>query len=272
MAGYSPYNAMTGASTGNRGATGGAISGMASGASAGAAIGSVIPGLGTVAGAAIGGLVGGVAGFIGGKKKDKSEYYQKLASQVQRQREFNELYSQQLQHVRGVRQARAESILASALSGVQAGSLSSGAAASIGSQSAYTLQTVGEDVRLQEQYNKYMLKAEKLLNSANDISQWTSMLMGSLQSFSSAYSQGQAVKAQSLQQQQAQLGKYYSAQNDIYSAMNRYLNTLPDDRKGPLDLKFGESTVSYASLQQAKQDIAQRMLNNQIQKAYNLYR
>ena len=275
MAGYSPYNAMTGASTGNQGAMGGAISGMASGASAGAAIGSVIPGVGTVVGAAVGGVVGAVSGFFGGKKKDKSEYYQKLASQVQRQREFNQLYTQQLQHVRGVRQARAESVLASALSGVQGGSLASGATSSIGSQSAYSLQTVGEDVRLQEQQNEYLRKANKLLNTANNIQQWSSMLMSGLASFSSAYSAGQqqleAQQARQAEQQLAQVNKAFSAQEGIYSAMTRYLNTLPADNKGALNLKFGEQSYSFASLQQAKQEVAKKRLGLQIQKAQYLY-
>jgi hypothetical protein len=213
------------ASSGTGGRTSGIVSGVASGASAGAAMGSVIPGVGTAIGAVVGGIVGGVGGFLSGKKADKSKYYQQLASQVQRQREFNELYSQQLQHVRGVRQARAQSVLSSALSGVQSGSLSEGATASIGSQSAYTLQTVGEDVRLQEKRNQYLQKAGKLQEKANEISQWTNLLLSGMQAYGSQMAEYNA----SLEQQQQayteqlqssirqQISDYNTAQNNIYT-------------------------------------------------------
>ena len=225
MAGYSPYNVSMNASSGTGGRTSGIVTGVASGASAGAAMGSVIPGVGTVIGGVVGGLVGAVGGFLSGKKADKSKYYQQLASQVQRQREYNELYSQQVQHLRGVRQARAQAVLSSALSGVQGGSLFEGSTSSIGSQSAYTLQTVGEDVRLQEQRNEYLTKAGKLQEKAAEIGQWTNLLLSGMQAYGAQMSeynasleQQQQAYAQQLQSNiRQQISDYNTAQNNIYT-------------------------------------------------------
>jgi hypothetical protein len=245
------------ASSGTGGRTSGIVSGVASGASAGAAMGSVIPGVGTAIGAVVGGIVGGIGGFLSGKKADKSKYYQQLASQVQRQREFNELYSQQLQHVRGVRQARAQSVLSSALSGVQSGSLSEGATASIGSQSAYTLQAAGEDVRLQEKRNQYLQKAGKLQEKANEISQWTNLLLSGMESYGTQMQQYNQRLAQQQKEIEAdyrqQISDFNTAQMGIYNqALNiakvqTNKNLTPEQRSYFTQI-YGDKMNLYANV------------------------
>lgn len=147
----------------------GAATGALSGAVAGAALGSVIPGVGTLVGAAVGFVGGLFSGGLSGGRKAKEKYYKKLAAQVQQQREANSTYNQYLQMVRQTRIANAQSVATAATSGLEYSSAFYGAAGGIKSQSAYSVQYLAEDRRLQELYAKYMRKAGKNASIANDI-------------------------------------------------------------------------------------------------------
>ena len=156
-----------------KGAATGALGGAASGAVTGAALGSVIPGLGTAAGFVVGAVVGFVGGLfsggLSGGKKAKEKYYKKLAAQVQQQREANSTYNQYLQMIRQTRIANAQSVATAATSGLEYSSAFYGASGGIKSQSAYSVQYLAEDRRLQALYAEYMRKAGKNASVANDI-------------------------------------------------------------------------------------------------------
>lgn len=261
MASYSPYNAMTGASVGSNGTIGGAVSGVASGAQAGSSFG--------VVGAVIGGALGGIVGGITGSKSDKSAYYQRLASQVQQQRAYNQAYAQQLQYVRQVRSARATSLVQSAASGISDSSLGQGALDSIGSQSAYSLQTLGEDMRLNELYNTYMSKANKALDSANTISQYANLLMSGLNAYSNVMAKGTS----QLEQQQEQALKEIASQWDkAYSAAIAYnsknISAAESYYKG---LRSGSSSSSRSAWSMTKGDVNRRVdISSALSGLYNL--
>ena len=165
-----------GAATGAvEGTATGLVSGAALGSAitAGAAAGSVIPGLGTLIGAGVGAAVGFIGGLISGGfsggRKAKEKYYKKLAAQVQQQREANSTYNQYLQMIRQARIANAQSVATAATSGLEYSSAFYGASSGIKSQSAYSVQYLAEDRRLQALYAEYMRKAGKNASIANDI-------------------------------------------------------------------------------------------------------
>ena len=147
----------------------GAATGALSGAAAGAALGSVIPGVGTLVGGVVGFVGGLFSGGLSGGKKAKENYYKKLAAQVQQQREANSTYNQYLQMVRQARIANAQSVATAATSGLEYSSAFYGASSGIKSQSAYSVQYLAEDRRLQQLYAEYMRKAGKNASIANDI-------------------------------------------------------------------------------------------------------
>lgn len=254
---------MTGASKGSNGLIGGAVSGVASGAQAGSSFG--------VVGAVIGGALGGIVGGITGSKSDKSAYYQRLAAQVQRQRAYNQAYAQQLQYVRQVRSARATSLVQSAASGIADSSLGQGALDSIGSQSAYSLQTLGEDMRLNELYNTYMSKAKKSLDSANTISQYANLLMSGLNTYSNVMEAGK--KTLNEQQEQA-LKEIESKWNKAYSAAITYnsqnISAAESYYKG---LRSGSSSSSKSAWSMTKGDTNRRVdITSALNGLYNLKR
>ena len=135
----------------------------------GAAIGSVVPVIGTGLGAVIGGAVGAIKGIFTGGKKAKEKYYKKLAAQVQQQREYNSTYNQYLQMIRETRIANAKSVATAATTGLEYSSAFYGGTGGIKSQSAYSVQYLAEDRRLQQLYAEYMRKAGKNASIANDI-------------------------------------------------------------------------------------------------------
>lgn len=140
------------------------------GAAAGAALGtSIMPGWGTAIGAVIGGIVGGIEGAFEGAKVRKSKKYQKLAAQVQQQRERNQDYEKFLQLVRQQRIARASTLSQAVASGLDYSSAVSGAVSGQQSQTAHGINYLAEDRRLQELYLSYMNKAGKAASIARDI-------------------------------------------------------------------------------------------------------
>ena len=157
--------AMVGATTGMTVAAGGA----AAGAATGAAAGSVVPGLGTAIGAIIGAGVGIIAGAFSGSKQKKSKKYQKLAAQVQQQREDNQDYEKFLQLVRQQRIARASTLSQAVASGLDYSSAVSGAVSGQQSQTAHGINYLAEDRRLQELYLSYMSRAGVASSIAKDI-------------------------------------------------------------------------------------------------------
>lgn len=207
----------------NSGFISGGLSGVAGGVGTGASLGSVIPGVGTLIGGAVGGLVGGAFGALSGKRNDKAAKYARLAQEVQKQREYNVMYNQQLQYIRDVRMQRAESLLAAANADVSSGSLSQGALSSIGSQSAYSLQTQAEDTRLAELYNTYAQKAGKLAGQASKIQSIYDTINTGLTAYA-AQRQSDLLEDQKKREQAAKAGA--SQTNKLLGLQEKYLNTL----------------------------------------------
>ena len=141
------------------------------GASTGAAIGTeIMPGWGTAIGAVIGGIAGGVMGAFRGSAKRKAKRYQRLAAQIQQQRENNKDYATFLQMIRQQRLARAATIAESVARGVETSSAARGAVSGQQAQTAYSINYLAEDRRLQELYLGYMRRAGKATSIADDIS------------------------------------------------------------------------------------------------------
>lgn len=141
----------------------------ASGAAVGAAIGSVVPVLGTAVGAVLGGAVGGIFGGFGGSASAKAKKYARLAAQVQQQREANKDYNNFLQMIRQQRLARAATESMSVASGTEMSSKTAGAISGQQSQTAYSIQFLAEDRRLQALYESYMRRAGKASSIAGDL-------------------------------------------------------------------------------------------------------
>lgn len=146
----------------------GAIS-AATGAAVGAAVGSVVPVLGTAVGALLGGAVGGVFGGFGGSASAKAKRYARLAAQVQQQREANKDYHTFLQFIRQQRLAQAATEAMSVASGTEMSSKTAGALSGQQSQTAYSVQFLAEDRRLQALYESYMRRAGKASSIAGDL-------------------------------------------------------------------------------------------------------
>ena len=125
------------------------------GAAQGAAAGSVFGPWGTAIGGAIGGIMGGVMG----RKAKKAKKYQRLANQVQSEREQNAVQAQYIQMLREARINRAGSMAASLNLGISTSSLSTSALSSIGSQAQYNVEYLANDRRLFNLYSMYMQRA-----------------------------------------------------------------------------------------------------------------
>lgn len=141
----------------------------ASGAAVGAAVGSVVPVLGTAVGALLGGAVGGIFGGFGGSASAKAKRYARLAAQVQQQREANKDYHTFLQFIRQQRLAQAATESMSVASGTEMSSKTAGALSGQQSQTAYSIQFLAEDRRLQALYESYMRRAGKASSIAGDL-------------------------------------------------------------------------------------------------------
>jgi hypothetical protein len=122
-----------------------------------------------VVGGILGAVWGSVSGVAVGKKKSKARKYQRMAAEVQKEREKNSQYTQYLEQVKSARRARATSLQAAINSGVSSSSLTQAATAMTGSNFAYAYQYTSEDFRLQALYNAFMRRAQKNLNTANKL-------------------------------------------------------------------------------------------------------
>ena len=144
-----------------------------------------------------------------------------------------------------------------------------GALDSIGSQSAYSLQTLGEDMRLNELYNTYMSKANKALDSANTISQYANLLMSGLNTYSNVMDAGK--KTLEEQQEQA-LKEIESKWNKAYSAAITYnsqnISAAESYYKG---LRSGSSSSSKSAWSMTKGDTNRRVdITSALNGLYNL--
>lgn len=149
----------------------------ASGASTGAAAGSLAGPWGAVIGGVIGGAVGAISGAFRGSSQRKAKRYQKLAAQVQQQREANQDYAKFLQLIRQQRLARASTIAEAVASGLDYSSAVSGATSSQQAQTAYSINYLAEDRRLQSLYLSYMKSAGKAASIEQDqTALWSSVL------------------------------------------------------------------------------------------------
>lgn len=169
-----PSSSVYGAKGGAMSALSGGISGAIAGAEVGGAIGAVI-------GGAIGAIGGVVFGFKSGAAKARARRYQRLAEKVQQQREANKDYNTFLQLIRQQRIARASTLSQSVATGTEMSSKTAGAISGQQSQTAYGVQYLAEDRRLQTLYANYMKRAGKAASIAADWSAGLGLLNSSMQ-------------------------------------------------------------------------------------------
>ena len=143
----------------------GAVSGAATGASAGASVGGPV---GAIIGGIVGAIGGGILGGLSGSNKAKAKAYQRLAQRVQQQREANKDYNTFLQMIRQQRLARASTLAEAVATGTEMTSKTAGTVSGQQAQTAYGIQYLAEDRRLQSIYESYMRSAGKKASLAQD--------------------------------------------------------------------------------------------------------
>jgi hypothetical protein len=149
----------------------------ASGATTGAAAGSLAGPWGAAIGAVVGGALGAISGAFRGSAQRKAKRYQKLAAQIQQQREENQDYARFLQLIRQQRLARASTLASAVASGLDRSSAVSGSISGQQSQTAYSINYLAEDRRLQSLYLSYMRSAGKAASIERDqTALWSSVL------------------------------------------------------------------------------------------------
>ena len=149
----------------------------ASGAATGAAAGSLGGPIGAIIGGVIGGTLGAVSGAFRGNKQRKAKRYQKKAAAIQQQREANQDYNTFLQLIRQQRIARAASLAEAVATGTERTSKTAGTVSGQQSQTAYSINYLAEDRRLQSLYASYLRAAGKAQSIEQDLSAlWSSVL------------------------------------------------------------------------------------------------
>lgn len=158
-----------------------------SGAATGAAVGSTImPGWGTAIGAIVGGVAGAVAGVFRGSSKRKAKKYARLAAQVQKERQDNADYNTFLQLIRQQRLARAATMSQAVAAGSEMSSKTAGAISGQQSQTAYGINYLANDRRLQDLYASYTKRAAKAETVYQDQTAIWNTLLGVGMAYASA--------------------------------------------------------------------------------------
>lgn len=178
--GQGPSSSSWAANSGAMGALSGGITGASAGFSVGGPVGAII-------GGAIGIIGGGILGGRSGSEKAKAKRYQLLAAQVQQQREANKDYNSFLQMIRQQRIARAATLSTSVASGTEMTSKTAGAVSGQQAQTAYSIQYLAEDRRLQTLYDNYMRKAGRAASTAQDYGAGLDAMLAVGQAIGSAY-------------------------------------------------------------------------------------